>query len=94
VLKEKQIGSLEAGKLADYVVWNKDYFSVPEADLGTVYPVMTVLGGKTVLLRDEYAKELGGGATAIGHQAKFNFKEEVPGEVSMEQLLRGGSGGE
>jgi predicted amidohydrolase YtcJ len=92
VLKEKQLGSLEAGKLADYVVWNKDYFSVPEADLGTVYPVMTVLGGKTVLLREEYARELG--TTAIGHQAKFNFKEEVPGEVSMEQLLRGGSGGE
>jgi predicted amidohydrolase YtcJ len=90
VLKEKQIGSLEPGKLADYVVWNKDYFSVPEAELGTVYPVMTVLGGKTVLLRQEYARVLG--TTPIGHQAKFNFTEERPGEVSMEQLLRGGGG--
>ena len=71
VLREEHIGSLEPGKLADLVVWNKDYFTVPQADLGTVYPVMTVLGGKTLVLRGEYAQVLG--ASPIGHQAKFCF---------------------
>ena len=92
VIKEKQIGSLEAGKLADFVVWNKDYFTVPEAQLGTVYPVMTVLGGKTMVLREEYSKELG--TAPVGIQAKFNFTVTVPDRPTREQLLSGGDGGE
>jgi hypothetical protein len=91
VIKEKQIGSLEAGKLADYVVWNKDYFSVPENELGTVFPLMTVLGGKTMMLREEYAKDLG--TTPIGLQGKFTFTVPVPDRPSMEQLLSGGDEG-
>jgi hypothetical protein len=71
VLREEQIGSLEPGKLADLVVWSKDYFTVPQAELGTVYPVMTVLGGKTLVLRGEYAQLLG--TAPIGPQAKFCF---------------------
>jgi predicted amidohydrolase YtcJ len=90
VLREKQIGSLEAGKLADYVVWNKDYLSTPDDQIGTVYPFMTVLGGKTVMLREEYARELG--TAPVGHQAKFTFTESVPPRPEMDQLLQGGGG--
>jgi predicted amidohydrolase YtcJ len=90
VLKEKQIGSLEAGKLADYVVWNKDYFSVPEADLPTVYPLMTVLGGKTMMLREEYARTMG--VTPVGLQGKYIFSEEPPYKPTREEMLA--SGGE
>jgi len=69
VMREDYIGSIEPGKLADLVVWNKDYFTVPIAEMGTVYPVMTVLGGKTLVLRNEYAQVLG--AAPIGHQPRF-----------------------
>ncbi|HWP84543.1 MAG TPA: amidohydrolase family protein [Terriglobia bacterium] len=85
VLKEKQIGSLEPGKLADFVVWNKDYFSVPEAELPTVYPLMTVLGGKTMMLREEYAREMG--TSPVGLQGKFVFSEPVPEKPTREQLM-------
>jgi hypothetical protein len=54
------------------VVWNKDYFTVSEADFPTVYPVMTILGGKTIALRQEFAKELG--ANAVGPQLNYSFK--------------------
>jgi hypothetical protein len=71
VLKEKEIGTLEPGKFADFIVYNKDYFTVPEAEIPTVFPLMVVTGGKTVVLRDEYAKELG--LQAVGPQLKFNW---------------------
>jgi predicted amidohydrolase YtcJ len=94
VIKEKQIGSLEPGKLADYVIWNKDYFSVPVNELPTVYPLMTVLGGKTMVLREEYAKELG--TAPIGLQGKFVFKAtDIPAKPTRDELMKmsGSEGG-
>ena len=72
VIKEKEVGTLEPGKYADFVVLNKDYFNTADTELGTVYPLMTVLGGKTIVLRDEYAKE--SGMPAVGPQIKFEYK--------------------
>jgi predicted amidohydrolase YtcJ len=88
VIKEKQIGTLEPGKLADYVVWNKDYFSVPINELPTVFPLMTVLGGKTMMLREEYAKDMG--TTAVGLQGKFEFTEPVPHKPTRDELMNAG----
>jgi predicted amidohydrolase YtcJ len=48
VLKEKVLGTLEPGKLADLLVLNRDYFTVPEGEIGTVAPVLTMVGGKIV----------------------------------------------
>ena len=48
VLKEKVLGSLEPGKLADLLILNRDYFTVPEAEIGTVTPVLTMVAGKIV----------------------------------------------
>jgi predicted amidohydrolase YtcJ len=82
VLKEKELGTLEVGKLADFVVYNKDYLTVPVSEIPTVFPLMTVVGGKTVILRDELAKELG--TQAVGPQVKFHFTEEYDeGEVPV-----------
>jgi predicted amidohydrolase YtcJ len=74
VLREKEIGTLEVGKLADFVVYNKDYLTIPVDEIPTVFPLMTVVGGKTVILREEFARELG--AQSVGPQVHFEFKEE------------------
>jgi predicted amidohydrolase YtcJ len=79
VLKEKELGTLEPGKLADFVVFNKDYFTIPEDQIPSVYPLMVVVGGKTVVLRDEYAKEIG--QQAVGPQLKFTWEPERPRQV-------------
>jgi predicted amidohydrolase YtcJ len=80
VLREKEIGTLEVGKLADFVVYNKDYLTIPVDQIPTVFPLMTVVGGKTVILREEFARELG--AQPVGPQVHFEFTEEYDeGEV-------------
>jgi predicted amidohydrolase YtcJ len=84
VLKEKEIGTLEVGKLADFVVYNKDYFTIPVAEIPSVFPLLTVVGGKTVVLREEFARELG--TQAVGPQVHFEFEEEYDeGEVPVLQ---------
>ena len=45
---EDKIGSLEVGKLADLVVLDRDYFTVPEADIKKVRSVLTVVDGRVV----------------------------------------------
>jgi predicted amidohydrolase YtcJ len=39
-------GSLEPGKLADLVVIDRDYLTVPEDDIRNIQPVMTIVDGK------------------------------------------------
>ena len=65
------MGTLEAGKLADFIVLNKDYFTIPQDQIPTVYPLMTVMGGKTITLREEWAGELG--VPPVGVQMQFRF---------------------
>jgi hypothetical protein len=46
--REHELGSIEVGKLADLVVLNDDYLSVPETDLRRIRSVLTVVGGEIV----------------------------------------------
>jgi len=46
--RENDLGSIEEGKLADLVVLDKDYFTVSEAEMRNIRPVMTVIDGKVV----------------------------------------------
>jgi hypothetical protein len=41
-------GSLEVGKLADLAVLTKDYMTVPEAQIGSIESLLTMVGGKVV----------------------------------------------
>ena len=45
---EDRIGTLEPGKHADVVVLNKDYFSVPDAEIKQIRSVLTLVAGKIV----------------------------------------------
>jgi predicted amidohydrolase YtcJ len=45
---EEKIGSIEPGKLADLAVLDRDYFTVPEAQIKNVRSAMTIVGGKIV----------------------------------------------
>ena len=84
LLREKQIGTLEPGKLADFVVLDKDYFTIPEQDIPSVVPLMTVMGGKIQVLREELATQLG--VPPQGPQLHFRF--DVPARpIDLQQLL-------
>jgi predicted amidohydrolase YtcJ len=45
---EKERGSIEAGKLADMVVIDRDYLTCPENEIKDIQPVMTILNGAIV----------------------------------------------
>jgi predicted amidohydrolase YtcJ len=46
--QEKALGSLEVGKQADLVVLDRDYMTVPVAEIRRIKPTMTMVGGKVV----------------------------------------------
>lgn len=45
---EKKLGTLEKGKLADFVVLDRDYLTCPEEEIKMMRPVKTVVGGRVV----------------------------------------------
>lgn len=45
---EKDVGTLEAGKLADLAVLDRDFLEIPVDDVRNITPVMTMLGGEIV----------------------------------------------
>jgi hypothetical protein len=46
--EEKEKGSIEPGKLADFAVIDRDYLTVPEDEIRNIEAVLTVVGGKRV----------------------------------------------
>ncbi|HXH23798.1 MAG TPA: amidohydrolase family protein [Vicinamibacterales bacterium] len=45
---EDRLGSIEPGRLADLAVLDRDYFSVPEADIRKIRSVLTIVDGRIV----------------------------------------------
>lgn len=46
--REKEEGSLEAGKVADLIVVNQDLFRIPALEIGKTEVLLTMVGGKVV----------------------------------------------
>jgi predicted amidohydrolase YtcJ len=59
VLREDRMGSLEPGKLADLVVLDRDFLTIPQDDIPKTKVLMTLVGGKTVHLLPSLASEIG-----------------------------------
>ncbi len=54
--EEDKKGTLSAGKLADLVVLNNDFFSVPVDEVKNLESVLTMVGGKVVYAAGAYAR--------------------------------------
>ena len=48
IFQEDNLGSIQPGKLADLVVLDRDYLTVPADEIQHIHPVMTMVGGRTV----------------------------------------------
>jgi hypothetical protein len=48
ILQENNLGSIQAGKLADLVVTDRDYLTVPADQIKEIRSVMTIVGGRVV----------------------------------------------
>ncbi len=46
--QEASTGSLEVGKLADLIVLDRNFFTIPEEDIANIQVLQTVVGGKVV----------------------------------------------
>lgn len=76
VLKEDKIGTLEPGKWADFVVLNKDYFTVPVEEIPRVFPVITVVGGKIQYVRADHAEKFA--LEPSSFQLTYSWEEDAP----------------
>lgn len=57
VLKPDKLGSLEPGKLADMVVLDKDYMTIPDDEVQNIRPQLTLLGGKIIFVNPSFSTE-------------------------------------
>ena len=48
VFQENNLGSIQAGRLADLVVLDRDYLTIPADQIKDITPVMTMVGGRIV----------------------------------------------
>jgi predicted amidohydrolase YtcJ len=57
VLRGDQFGTIEPGKFADVVILDKDYLTIPEEEIHTIQPQLTIFDGKAVFVHSAFAKE-------------------------------------
>jgi predicted amidohydrolase YtcJ len=53
MFKEKKVGSIEPGRLADFVILSADFMNVQEDEIASILPLATYVGGKKVFARQD-----------------------------------------
>jgi hypothetical protein len=81
VQKPDKLGSLEVGKFADLLVIDRDYFTIPEDDILKVRPLMTMVGGKMIVLQPSLAADFG--VPPVGPE--YSFKDEDVAHIGLPQ---------
>jgi predicted amidohydrolase YtcJ len=56
-MRSDKLGTLEAGKLADVTVLDKDYMTIPEDDISELKALLTITDGKPVFADPEFLRE-------------------------------------
>ena len=59
MLRENLVGRLGPGSYADFIVLDRDFLTIPEAEIPQTQVLMTVVGGKMVHLGTALAREIG-----------------------------------
>jgi hypothetical protein len=57
VLKPDKLGSIESGKLADIVVLDRDYMTIPDEQVHEVRSLLTVMNGKPIFVDTGFSAE-------------------------------------
>ena len=73
ILKEDKLGTLEVGKLADLVIMDRDYFTVPVDDLLKIRTPMTMVGGKIIQIQPALATDFR--IASVGPVYDFNDED-------------------
>ena len=59
LLRDERLGMLKPGALADFIVLDRDFLTVPEDEIPNIQVQMTVVGGKPIHLMASLAQEIG-----------------------------------
>ncbi|MBI4446341.1 MAG: amidohydrolase family protein [Acidobacteria bacterium] len=81
VLKESQIGSIENGKLADLVILDRDYLTIPEDEISEMQALATLMGGKFIYLHPAFSQEYNltpAGAIIHTHEELLSRRKKFP----------------
>jgi predicted amidohydrolase YtcJ len=65
VFQENNLGAIQAGKLADLVVMDRDYLTIPAEQIKDIKPLITMVGGK--IAYDANAEEKTSRASVATH---------------------------
>jgi hypothetical protein len=57
ILKPEKLGSIEKGKIADILVLDKDFMTIPDDQVPTIRPQLTVFDGKIVYVHKQFSDE-------------------------------------
>ena len=91
ILKADKVGSLEPGKLADLVVLDKDYMTIPEDAIATIQAQMTIYDGKIAFLHRQFAQEYNlrpAGAVVSTYQEIRNRPErQLTGRAAIQATM-------